>query len=117
MNTADYLLQAADDQQPVILINKEQYTYGQLKAAAARIAGELFAVGVEPGDRVGILSENSVFWVASYLAILKIGAVAVPFPIVSTPDDFRRKEEVVRCRAMCVESRLSQKFSSAFAER
>jgi long-chain acyl-CoA synthetase len=116
MNTADYLLENADDQRPVLLSAGEQYTYGQLKAACARLAGELSAVGVEPGDRVGILSENSLFWVAAYLATLKIGAVAVPFPTVSTPDDLRRKEQVVRCRAVCLESSLARRFSNALTE-
>lgn len=114
MNTADYLLEAVDDDRPALLIDKEECTYRQLKDACARIAGELVAIGIQPGDRVGLLSENSVFWVAAYLAILKLEAVAVPFPIVSTPDDLQRKERVVRCRAMCVESRLLRKFSNAY---
>ena len=116
MNTADYLLQRADDTKIALLTKTEQYTYGQLKSACARIAGELLAAGVEPGDRVGILSDNSIFWVAAYVATLKVGAVVVPFPTVSMPDDIRRKEAVVHCRAMCLDSRLGRRYSSVLRE-
>lgn len=115
MNTADYLLQTAGDSEPVIATRSRQYTYGQLRDACARLAGELAARGVEPGDRVGLLGENSLFWVAAYLAILKLGAVAVPFPTVSTPDDFHRKERFVRSKALCIERKLERRFSSGIA--
>ena len=37
------------------------------------------AHGVAKGDRVGLFADNSLFWVGSYLGILKAGAVALPF--------------------------------------
>jgi acyl-CoA synthetase (AMP-forming)/AMP-acid ligase II len=120
MNTADYLLKAAfepeNDNRPVILANGQSHTYGELKQACSRMAGELLSIGVEAGDRVGILSDNSIFWVASYLAILKIGAVAVPFPVVATPGDLRRRQQVVHCRAVCIELRLANRFVNTFDE-
>jgi long-chain acyl-CoA synthetase len=120
MNTADYLLQAGfapgNEGRLAILTNNERYTYGELKQACSRMAGELLRIGVQAGDRVGILSDNSVFWVASYLAILKIGAVAVPFPIVATSGDLRRRQQVVGCRAVCIETRLLARFANTFAD-
>jgi acyl-CoA synthetase (AMP-forming)/AMP-acid ligase II len=112
MNTADYLLQGADSS-TAVLTSGAHYSYRDLKNAAARTLAGLIDVGVAPGDRVGILGENSIFWIASYLAILKRGAVAVPLPTVSTPDDLRRKEQVVRCRAICIQSRLARRFGLA----
>jgi len=44
---------------------------------AARTAGALRAVGVRPGDRVGILSENRADWLVTDLGILAAGAVTV----------------------------------------
>ncbi|MBE7554361.1 MAG: acyl--CoA ligase [Anaerolineales bacterium] len=79
MNTSDYLLQTSQDQHLALITSQERYTYGDLKEASACIAQELFTQGVRSGDRVGLLSTNSLFWVASYLAILKLGAVVVPF--------------------------------------
>jgi len=51
----------------------EQYRTESLAAAAA-----LVAAGVAPGDRVGMVAENSVDWLIADLAILAAGAVNVP---------------------------------------
>ncbi|MGH7169314.1 MAG: AMP-dependent synthetase/ligase, partial [Gemmataceae bacterium] len=51
----------------------EQYRAESLAAAAA-----LVAFGVAPGDRVGMVAENSVDWLIADLAILAAGAVNVP---------------------------------------
>ncbi len=115
MNTADYLLQTAEDERIAVVTRAESHTYAHLRQACRRMAGELSARGVAAGDRVGILGENSIFWIASYLATLKLGAVAVPFPTVLTPDDLQRKERFLRCRAMCLEKRLERKFAPILA--
>ena len=114
MNTADYLLQTGKDGDPAIITKGSLISYRDLRAACARLLGELVSAGVQPGDRIGLLGENSLFWVAAYLATLKLGAVAVPLPTVSTPDDLRQKEHFVQCKAVFVERRSHRKFSSAF---
>ena len=114
MNTADYLLQAGEDTAPAILSKGAWATYSDLQVASARLAGELLAVGVRAGDRVGLLGENSLFWIAAYLATLKICAISVPLPTVATPEDLGRKERFVECKAVFVEKRSYRKFSSAF---
>ena len=42
---------------------KQRYTYGQLVAEVNRVARALMALGVQPGERVGIWSANCVAWV------------------------------------------------------
>jgi long-chain acyl-CoA synthetase len=56
----------------------ETTTYAELLAAAARFAGWLAGEGIEPGDRIAILSDNDARWIAAYLGILQQGAIAVP---------------------------------------
>ena len=43
-----------------------------------RLAAWLESQGIEPGDRVGVLGDNSVEWFISDFAILRLGAVTVP---------------------------------------
>jgi long-chain acyl-CoA synthetase len=45
--------------------------------AARCVAAALVAAGVKPGDRVGLLGENSADWLTADLAILYAGAVTV----------------------------------------
>ena len=45
--------------------------------------------GIQPGDRVVLISENRPEWLISELAILSIGAIAVPTYTTNTQDDHR----------------------------
>jgi len=51
-----------------------QEFYDRIMALARHLARE----GVKKGDRVAILSENSPNWGTAYLAIVRLGAIAVP---------------------------------------
>jgi long-chain acyl-CoA synthetase len=114
MNIADYLLEKVDDDRIAIITNQAQYHYKELKDAMDSLVAHLLSRGVQPGDRVGLLGENSLFWVGAYLAIMKIGAIAVPFATVSTVEDVSAKADFVRCKVFCVDKRSYRKFSNAF---
>src|SRR5688500_18753634 len=53
-------------------------TYSQLEQDAAGVAGWLHARDVAPDDRVAILADNDARWIAAYLGVLRLGAIAVP---------------------------------------
>lgn len=54
------------------------WSFGEVLALSARMAGSLRAAGVEPGDRVVVVLPKSTYAVAVYLACLRIGATYVP---------------------------------------
>jgi len=68
-----------------VISGERAATYGDLAAAAARIAGGLRALGVKRGDRVGILIENRLEWLEAAFGAAALGAVAVPFSTWSKP--------------------------------
>jgi long-chain acyl-CoA synthetase len=53
-------------------------TYAQVNDRVRRVALGLQALGIAPGDRVALLSENRPEWVIADLAILAAGSVSVP---------------------------------------
>ena len=53
-------------------------TYGALRDQVAHLRGGLSGLGVAAGDRVVLLCSNGRYFVDLYLAILGVGAVAVP---------------------------------------
>ncbi|MEH6588346.1 MAG: long-chain fatty acid--CoA ligase [Halioglobus sp.] len=57
---------------------QRRFTYRELNERSNRIANELLARGIRPGDRVAALLKNGIEFVESYFAIAKIGAVMVP---------------------------------------
>src|SRR5262245_13341307 len=52
-------------------------SYAQLWAAVARAARGLLALGVKPGDRVGVWSANRSEWVIAQYATARAGAILV----------------------------------------
>ena len=53
------------------------WTYGQFNTEVNRLAHGLVAIGVRPGDRVGIMSPNRPEYLFSSFAIRKLGAIEV----------------------------------------
>ncbi|WP_048150710.1 class I adenylate-forming enzyme family protein [Methanolacinia paynteri] len=64
-------------------------TYGDLFEAMNRYSGILVSGGIEKGDRVCIYLPSSPEYLIFYLAIWRIGAVAVPLNIVLKPAEVR----------------------------
>lgn len=52
-------------------------TYNELEAQVKRMAASLAAIGVERGDRVGLILPNCPQFVIGYYAALRLGAIAV----------------------------------------
>ncbi|HEY8545731.1 MAG TPA: AMP-binding protein [Acidimicrobiales bacterium] len=62
-------------------------TYGELRDDVARRRGGLTGLGLRPGDRVALALPTGPDFVATYLAVLGTGAVAVPLnPHSPTPE-------------------------------
>ena len=64
-------------------------TFGQTAEMAAKLQAAMAKLGIVPGDRVALISENRPEWPISYLAITAMGAVAVPL------DANLRREEML----------------------
>jgi long-chain acyl-CoA synthetase len=61
---------------------RERWTYGTLLANATGFARELDSRGIAKGDRVLLWGENSGEWIASFLACVFCGAIAVPLDAI-----------------------------------
>ncbi len=69
---ASFKAQAA---QTFIVDGARRLTYAQFANAAARLAADLTARGVSPGDRVALAMGNSAEWMAGFTAIVACGAI------------------------------------------
>ena len=61
-----------------LVFEEVRATYRQINALANSLARFLVVHGVNPGDRVVFLLENSLEYAVAYYGALKAGAVAVP---------------------------------------
>ena len=63
---------------PAIHYQGRDMTYGELRATTLRAAQALTSEGVERGDRVALLLNDSPEFIAAFIATCALGAVAVP---------------------------------------
>ena len=113
-NLYDYLVSDAPYENFAVRSRREQVTYRDLISMADGLAAALKRLDVEAGERVALLAENSAFWIASYLAVLKIGAVAVPIPQRLSAEAFAALVEMVQCTAFCVDAQHYAKYRGVF---
>lgn len=120
MNIAEMILSRGADAGVAVLDRGDAVTYGELRQQVARIAGGLLDRDLGRGDRVGILSENSPFFIAAYLGGIRAGMTAVPFQPEVTAGTFSEIVGNTGMRAMFVSDRYYpriQPWAAEFGER
>lgn len=80
-NTSD-----AYPERPAIIFQNKEYSYKEIDSSANRLGWYLRERGIQTGDKVGLLLENSVDMYVAMLGIMKSGAAYVPIDI-GYPED------------------------------
>ena len=70
-----------------VIQGAERLSYAELWAEARGQAAAIRELGVQPGDRVALMSPNVFDFPRSYYAILAVGAVVVPVHMLLTPEE------------------------------
>jgi len=86
----------------------ETWTYDELDRRVNAYASALLERGIDAGDRVGILLYNALEYWALYLAVTRLGAVAVRLNFRLTAEELEFAIGDSGCAALC--------FHSSFAE-
>lgn len=61
-----------------IVEGENRISYGELQQIVSQYGDYLYGIGVRKGEHVGIFARNSAAFVYAYMAIVSLGAVAVP---------------------------------------
>jgi acyl-CoA synthetase (AMP-forming)/AMP-acid ligase II len=88
MNTTEflYIATAICPERPFIVFEGQQLSFVQFNERVNRLANAFNELGVQKGDRIGMLQVNCPQYVEAYFAAAKIGAIFVPL-------NFRAKSE------------------------
>ncbi|MEX0427195.1 long-chain fatty acid--CoA ligase [Nocardioides sp. DS6] len=73
---------AAHPDRDAVVLGDTRLTYGQVDALANQVANLLVARGIEPGDKVALMSPNLPYFTMVYFGILKAGATVVPLNVL-----------------------------------
>src|SRR5712671_3559040 len=85
---------------PALIVRQQnvRWTYRELKEQVDAFAAGLLALGLAPGDRIGIWSPNNAEWVITQFATAKAGLI-----LVNINPAYRLAElEYALCKAGCV---------------
>jgi len=77
-----------------------RYSYGVLWREVEGVARGFMKMGIKGGDRVGLWASNIPEWIISFVALARIGAVAVPIDPGAGKDDLQFILEQSECRAL-----------------
>jgi len=88
MNTTDFLniASAICPERDCIVFEGKRWTYAQVNERVNKLGNALAKLGIEKGDRIGILHVNCNQYIESYFATARLGAIFVPL-------NFRAKAE------------------------
>jgi long-chain acyl-CoA synthetase len=87
-NVVSFLLGGRNPSGDALQIGVHRYSFGDLETAAQGVARYLVHAGGRKGEHAILISENSFFWVASYLGTLLAGLVCVPLAATLDEEDF-----------------------------
>jgi fatty-acyl-CoA synthase len=90
----------------VVAHQKVRWTYAELKSRADAFASGLLAIGLEPGDRVGIWSPNCAEWTVAQFATAKAGLILVNINPAYRLSELELVLGVVGCRALITAARF-----------
>jgi len=99
---------AADGSREALVVahQKVRWTYAQLKARSDAFASGLLALGLEPGDRVGIWAPNCAEWTIAQFATAKAGLILVNINPAYRLSELEHVLRAVGCRALITAARF-----------
>ena len=98
---------------PFIRCLGRTYSYSEIDKASRQISAQLSSVSVGPGSRVAIAMNNRPVFVPAFLAILRLGATAVPLNTLYKPDEYAYSLQHSGCRAVILERQLHEPVQQA----
>lgn len=116
MNVASLLLNGRDSQKVALEFLDRSWTYGELHETSATLALLLLEIGVCRSDRVILAGDNSMFWVAGYIAILRLGAVCVPLSPSLSAEDVEAAVESTHPRACLAQTSFAGRHRISLTE-
>lgn len=77
----------ASPEKPCVIIDDTTVTYAQVEQLSGLVAGNLRALGLEPGDKVAVQLPNLPHFLFAYFGIMRAGLVMVPLnPLLRGPE-------------------------------
>ena len=92
---------ASSAEKPALVREGRCLSYRDLHSSAELLASSLVDAGVCAGDTVGLIASNTPEYLAMFFAVARAGAIVVPIPRGSKPDEISDLAEQIDLNAFC----------------
>lgn len=100
-----------------VITNGMATTYGELESRSAAMAKGLIALGLGKGARVGIMLPNGGDWIAAWIAVSRIGGIAVTLSTFASPAELKFAIRHADCAVLLTADRyLNHDYVAKLAE-
>jgi natural product biosynthesis luciferase-like monooxygenase protein/FkbM family methyltransferase len=99
---------------PAAVHRGDLWTYQELASRSGVLAGRLRAIGVGPGDRVGVCAERSLPMLAALFGVLEAGAAYVPLDPAYPEARLRAMLDDAGAAALVVHGERAERFAQGW---
>ena len=92
--------------------SRRALSFRQWHERASRLANALLALGLQKGDRVALLAYNCVEWMEMYVALARVGLVAVPINFRLVGPEIQYIAQDCEARALIVQDALLERVET-----
>ncbi|MEJ2557015.1 MAG: AMP-binding protein [Anaerolineae bacterium] len=92
-----------------LVFNNERVTWAEFGRRVDHLAQAFLELGIQRGDRIGVISTTRPEYLYTYLAAARVGAILVGFNILYTPPELTHLANLTRPVAMVVLDRVGDK--------
>ena len=89
----------------------EPSSYKEIQQSVYQFGAGLMALGLQKGDRSGLLSEGRNYWLISELSVLYCGAINVPLSVKLEPSELKFRIEHSGAKMMIISSGQAPKLA------
>ncbi len=99
--------QMAPNKEAIVSVHQDiRITYADLDALVSKVASGLIALGIKPGERVGIWSPNCVEWAVTQYATARAGIILVNINPAYRPSELEYVLNKVGCAGLILADRF-----------
>ncbi|MCP5105631.1 MAG: AMP-binding protein [bacterium] len=92
--------------------SERTYTFKEFNDAVEKTAHYLISQGVQQGDRVTVVIENSPEYCFFYFAVIRVGAILNPMPFTSHKEEIKKNVRLVEPRIIFIDQRKKRDFGN-----
>ncbi len=95
-----------------LIYEDKRYTYQELEELIGKMAYFIKGKGINKGDRVLLICQNSPEFIISYLGIIRAGATVIPLNITLTPEEIKYIIKDAQAKLVVVHDKIVKAVAS-----